>query len=725
MKYLIILITTFLLCSAKAQIPTDSLKGHYTFNGTYTDYSVEGNTIISGSGTFVDDRFGNINEALLLDGISDSLVLPIAEFSPIMSDFTISFWYKTNTPYIMNCFSSKQSPGDTTNNFEIQLNSNDSYYLQYLQQSFFQTFVYWNGSGLNSNSIAEGNPGVFTKGEWCHFAITRESDTLRIYRNHILYTLSIDNLYSGTLGDAVDLIFSAAPYRFKGAIDDMRLYSRNLDQSEVDLLWFENKPFSFTTVKSTDAYVQGSNVLVFWEYDTSQVGDSILVEYRINNGAWIPAVHTSLAYECYTYVNMTYAPGTTVEVRVSDFSNPALSDSTGAFMVSEYDWEEVASSLPFNAKDGAGLVNFQNKMWLLGGWDPPYHPPNYTHSEIWSSTDGANWTFEITAPWPARHCAAWLVSDDAIWVIGGDPQSGCLTDVWKSLDGTNWTQTNSAIPGYVIRNNPNYAFVDSQLFVFGGEQCSGSPLNEVWKSSDGITWNQLPDAPWSGRGMQINSCVDGSGQIWMLGGSNEASRRSFNEVLKSSDGITWTLVNESAPWSGRYWHTVAWFDNKMWLMGGMATGLEMNDVWYSDDGIIWHELKSTTGNWPANSRHAQSTTVYDNALWYMCGIASNNAWKIINTTTISGVNTTGTEKFGLKLSPNPSLENVVVSFPSSANTISTIQFYNLLGSLVYETELTSTGLSCSATIDISAFQSGVYIVKVKNQPNLAAKFIKQ
>lgn len=724
MNNLKLLIAIFLTSSALAQIPTDSLKGHYRFNNSLADYSGEGNSIVAGSGTFVNDRFGNANEALYLDGVSDSLALPISEFSPIAGDFTISFWYKTNNPYIMNCFSSKQSAMDTTNNFEIQLSSHNSYYLQYAQQSFYSTFVYWNGTGITNNAVAEGAPGGFTKGEWCHFALTREADTFRIYRNHVLYTLSEDNLFAGTLGDAVDLVLGAAPYRFKGAIDDLRLYNRNLNQSELDLLWFENKPFSIVGVKSSDAYVQGSNVLVYWEYDDAQISDSILVEYRLNNGPWTPSVHSNLAFESYTYVDMSYAPGTTVEVRVTDIGNPALTQSTGAFVVSEYEWEEVANTLPFNAKDGAGLLNFQDKMWLLGGWDPPFHPPMYTHSEVWGSSDGANWNFETEAPWPARHCSAWLTGNDAMWVIGGDPQSGCLTDVWKSTDGTNWIQTNSAIPGYVTRNNPNYAFVDSQLFVYGGEQCSGPPLNDVWSSTDGINWNQLPNAPWSGRGMQVNSCVDGSGQIWMLGGANEATRRSFNEVWKSADGINWTLVNASAPWSGRYWHTVAWFDNKMWLLGGMATGSEMNDVWYSEDGIVWHEFKTTTGNVPPNTRHAQSTTVYDNALWYMCGIASNNTWKIFNQATLGKEESAIQHLSGLKLYPNPAQDQVKLSFTSPSGEAHSIQVFDVLGTLIYEKEALSNAKETQVIIDVSEFSSGVYLIQIDQQASLTSKFVK-
>lgn len=722
--FLLLITAIFPFISVKAQLPTDSLKGHYKFDGTLSDFSGNGNHIVTGSGTFVNDRFGNINKALYFDGVSDSLNLPISEFSPISGDFTISFWYKTNSPEIQNLFSSKQYPNDTISNFEIQLSSHNSYYLEYLTQSFFSTFVYWNGSGVGSNAIAEGNPGAFTNNAWCHFAITRAADTLRIYKNHSLYTLSIDNNYGGALGDAVDFIFSSSPHLFRGTIDDMRLYNRSLNQSEIDLLWFENKPFCFTTVKATDAFVQGSNVLVYWEYDATQVSDSILVEYRINNSVWLPAVHTNMAYECYTYINMNYAPGTTIEVRVSDYNDPTLTQSSGAFTVSEYDWEEVTSTLPFNSKDGSGLVSFQNKMWLLGGWDPPHHPPMYTHNEIWSSTDGANWTFETAAPWPARHCAAWLVSDSAIWVIGGDPQSGCLTDVWKSSDGINWIQTTAAIPGFTLRNNPNYSYANGNLFVFGGEQCSGNPLTDVWSSTDGLHWNQLPNAPWLGRGMQINSCVDNNGQIWMLGGSNEGTRRSYNEVWKSSDGISWTLVNESAPWTGRYWHTVAWFDNKMWLMGGMATGIEMNDVWFSEDGITWHELKTTTGNWPAGSRHAQSTTVFDNALWYMCGIATNNAWKIINTSTV-GVNEPSSSTIpALKLYPNPALELITLSFNPIHEETHTIRIYDLSGAIIHERYVTSSGPTVSVTFDISEFSSGVYIIQINNHPALTTKFIK-
>lgn len=719
--YFIIILLLNYTVSFYAQIPIDSLQAHYNFNSTLTDASGNSNHIISASGTYTYDRFGQPDNAFLFDGINDSLTIPVAEFGPIQGNFTISFWYKTNSNDVMNLFSSKQFSTDTTNNYEIQLNSHNLYFLEFLQQSWYQTFVYWNGTGNNTNSIAEGSPGIFTKGEWCHFVIIRNADTLAIYRNHTLYTLSIDNTFGGVLGDIVPLIFSASPHKFKGSIDDLRLYNKAVTQYEIDQLWFENKPFQFISPRPTDAYVQNSNPLVYWDYNDFVISDSINVEMSISGGPWqIYMPHSHFAYENAFYFDLSsYSAGTTIEFKLTDASDTNISQRSGSFMVSNYDWVSVQNSLPFNARDGAGLLNFQNKLWLLGGWDPPNHPPNYTQSEVWSSVDGAIWNFETTAPWPARHCSAWLTDGIYMYVIGGDPQSNCLTDVWRSADGINWVELEDTIPGYVKRNNPNYAFMDGQLFLFGGEECGGSSngLNEVWKSSTGVTWEQLPDAPWKGRGMQINSCVDDSGNIWMLGGSNEGDRRSYNDVWKTSDGINWTMVNQSAPWGGRYWHSVGWFDHKLWVMAGILGGIEVNDVWYSEDGMTWHELKSTTGNWPSATRHAQSTTVYDNALWYMCGISTNNSWKIVDLQSTAGTEH-NLEDQSITVYPNPA-SSMINIHSKVESQIGTYIIYNVSGNIVLEGAVSTQ----NGSIDISQLASGYYVINILEK-NKSYKFIK-
>ncbi|MGL5888561.1 MAG: T9SS type A sorting domain-containing protein, partial [Bacteroidia bacterium] len=163
----------------------------------------------------------------------------------------------------------------------------------------------------------------------------------------------------------------------------------------------------------------------------------------------------------------------------------------------------------------------------------------------------------------------------------------------------------------------------------------------------------------------------------------------------------------------------AWFDNKIWLMGGMATSYEMNDVWYSADGITWHELKTTTGNVPAATRHAQSTTVFDNALWYMCGIATNNAWKIINTTATVGVKENMSDNRSFSVYPNPAANKLFVTAQHS-DAIGEYQIINALG------EVVKAGIlrNASGEIELDGITPGFYFITFA-AGNSALKFIKQ
>ncbi|KAK3575720.1 hypothetical protein CHS0354_030052 [Potamilus streckersoni] len=51
-------------------------------------------------------------------------------------------------------------------------------------------------------------------------------------------------------------------------------------------------------------------------------------------------------------------------------------------------------------------------------------------------------------------------------------------------------------------------------------------------------------------------------------GGSEKKKKKKNDVWKSSDGITWTLVNASAGFSARYQHTAVVYDSAMWVIGG-------------------------------------------------------------------------------------------------------------------------------------------------------------
>src|SRR5215467_1179792 len=54
-----------------------------------------------------------------------------------------------------------------------------------------------------------------------------------------------------------------------------------------------------------------------------------------------------------------------------------------------YGWASISVEAPFARRDGAGLLVYQNKLWLLGGWNPDTTVfPKTTSNEVWNSPDG-------------------------------------------------------------------------------------------------------------------------------------------------------------------------------------------------------------------------------------------------------------------------------------------------------------------------------------------------
>jgi hypothetical protein len=304
----------------------------------------------------------------------------------------------------------------------------------------------------------------------------------------------------------------------------------------------------------------------------------------------------------------------------------------------EYKWTLVKKQAVFAPRDGAGALTFNNRMWLLGGWNPgdAVHFPKIANSEVWKSADGANWTLVTRqAAWEGRHTAGYVVFNNKMWIVGGDPIQGHYQpDVWNTSDGVNWTRVAASTPWggrclhYTVVHN-------SKIWVMGGQtlpEFAPGPLqhyNDVWSSSDGMNWTQVTaNAPWSPRGM-ICGAVEFKGRMWVIGGGQYPSggkpRTYDTDVWSSADGVSWTQAITQAPWLGRNYHNVSVFDDHIWLLGGSHEGVNLNDVWYSSDGASWSELPNT----PWAPRHAASVFVYNNALWMVTGNnMQSDVWRL-------------------------------------------------------------------------------------------------
>ena len=309
--------------------------------------------------------------------------------------------------------------------------------------------------------------------------------------------------------------------------------------------------------------------------------------------------------------------------------------------MSAYYWECISEEAEFAARDGAGALVFQDRMWLLGGWNPgdKVYFPQICNSEIWSSKDGKTWDLENkSAPWEGRHTAGYAVHDGYMWIVGGDCNQGHYqNDVWKSSDGVCWELVNDQVPWGPRVLHYTLVF-DGVIWVMGGQtipQFAEVPevfYHDVWNSVDGVHWEQVTkEVPWGPRGM-IGGCAVFENYMWILGGGtydtpDTPDRIFYHDVWRSADGVYWEQHLEAAPWAARQYHDVAVFDGHMWVMEGCnKESGNRNDVWYSADGLIWHELPNT----PWAPRHAASVFIYQDALWMVAGNnMTSDVWKLV------------------------------------------------------------------------------------------------
>ncbi len=149
-------------------------------------------------------------------------------------------------------------------------------------------------------------------------------------------------------------------------------------------------------------------------------------------------------------------------------------------------WTQATSSAAWSVRGAHTSVVFDNKIWVLGGVDDDDDDDNLsdTKNDVWFSEDGSTWTQATSsAAWSARALHSSVVFDNKIWVLGGfddddnNPSSSRKNDVWYSEDGATWTQETSSA-AWSARGGHSSVVFDNKIWVLGGND--GSDKNDVW-----------------------------------------------------------------------------------------------------------------------------------------------------------------------------------------------------------------------------------------------------
>lgn len=229
----------------------------------------------------------------------------------------------------------------------------------------------------------------------------------------------------------------------------------------------------------------------------------------------------------------------------------------------------------FAPRYGHQVVNFNNKLWLIGG--------RY-HCDVWSSEDGINWSEEIHSA-EFGGCAYHQVVEfkGRLWIIGGERNGVKSNEVWSSPNGIDWT-LEAENPDFSARINHQVVNFSGKLWLIGG-QTSYTGLSDIWSSEDGKIWSLVTEtAPFSGR--TKHRVTAHQNKLWLIGGGRD-------DIWSSTNGSDWKREFEHAVYGGRDDHELIEYGDTLYLIGGGRGGVR-NDVWRFKNSTIWQRAYQTT-----------------------------------------------------------------------------------------------------------------------------------
>ena len=258
-------------------------------------------------------------------------------------------------------------------------------------------------------------------------------------------------------------------------------------------------------------------------------------------------------------------------------------------------WNLVTAEAPWKHSDLPMTAVFNDRMWMLGGWYNGRLPGHEATNQVWSSSDGLTWELATKqAGWSPRLAGGVVAFKGKLWVLGGTEDyyfgndASLKNDVWSSSDGKEWTRELEHAP-WSPRAYQAAVVHDGKIWVLGGGNYVPDyhATNDVWSSTDGVHWEKVVEnAPWSPR--LWFSAVTYRDRIWVLGGWSNNPSKNWGDVWSSKDGKTWTQLHSKAVWKERHEHSTYVLGDKIYVAGGHAQPLS-GEVWSLEVPPDWFD----------------------------------------------------------------------------------------------------------------------------------------
>jgi hypothetical protein len=278
----------------------------------------------------------------------------------------------------------------------------------------------------------------------------------------------------------------------------------------------------------------------------------------------------------------------------------------------------------FRARSGHNLISIGDKLCYIGGYG----------RKAFGTASGYRDPFTGLNPDPAGSVLHVILFE--VYGVLGD--IACSTD-----DGIVWKEVVPSTDDY-FKARKGFSAVNfkDKIWIIGGK-INGNYYNDVWSTEAIEQWDDRPDLGTYGAYFTEFSQVSAQAAFsartghattvhndeLYLSAGKDAEGFYLDDLWKSSDGVTWTLVNDDmGDMDKRAYHQMVSFDDKLWIIAGRAnyhetlvyeetTIYEANDIWVSEDnGITWQMVVE---NAPFEQRQNFQAVAHNDSLYISGG----------------------------------------------------------------------------------------------------------
>ena len=245
-----LLLGLFLFCSlagfsqVPAYMPSSGLLAWYPFNGNYNNQSGSNTNHLSNAGamSFTSDRNGTANSSANFSGNSNAILTlnsPTFSFSPT-GEWSISYYVR-------------RDDGSSTTRISMFSGNQNSNAFQWLL-SHGTIGCQKTGGSWTWNTVSAQNT------TWDHFVFTYKDGRMRVYKNGSSSNSTNYNKQGNTNTHKLWIGTDPQGQRWKGQIDDIAIYNRELSSSEIGSLYNQcNSATQGGSVSGPSSVCSGTN----------------------------------------------------------------------------------------------------------------------------------------------------------------------------------------------------------------------------------------------------------------------------------------------------------------------------------------------------------------------------------------------------------------------------------------------------------------------------------